>query len=198
MNQYRFASIFGKDWEKLPAVLKKFYAVCDEKEATQFSGSLNVTYKLWIWLLRPFVVLLRLVIPTPGKNIQIDGKLKLTPEKDVLQFNRDYGYKTGKKLRLYSNWEIQAPNRIIEFIGNYIGWRFTLSCDSKKVILTHDAFVVKLFGKIIRLPLYWLVVGKGYAEQIPINDSELKIKMTLTHFLFGEYYVYEGTLNNVI
>lgn len=198
MSQYRFASIFDTDWDNLPPVLKNFFSVGSERKETKFTGNLNVTYKPWMWILRPLTFFFGLVVPTPGKNIRIDGQLKFTDKADIFQFNRDYVYGSNKTLRLYSNWQVQEPNRVIEYIGNHIGWRFVLSYEDGKVVLTHDSFVIKLFGEIFCLPLSWFIMGLGHAEQTATTETEMHIKMTLTHFIFGEYYRYEGILGGVI
>jgi hypothetical protein len=59
------------------------------------------------------------------------------------------------------------------------------------VILNHEAYYLKIFGKLIRAPLEFLF-GRANAYEIAINDDEFEMYMDITHPFFGKLYEYSG------
>ena len=82
-------------------------------------------------------------------------------------------------------------NEIVEQFACGICWRMYYDFDGEKVLLLHKGYALKFFNKIIPFPIT-PIVGKGYAEEIPIDENSFKMRMTITHPLFGMYYEYNG------
>jgi len=68
--------------------------------------------------------------------------------------------------------------------------------DGDKVILKHNGYVLRLFGKNIPLPISFLI-GKGHAEERAIDAHSFSMFMRLTHPLFGTLYEYQGSFEVV-
>ena len=61
----------------------------------------------------------------------------------------------------------------------------------KKIVMQHKSFVWMPFGLMIPLPVEFFL-GKGYAEEVMIDDNSYRISMTMTHPWFGLMYSYAG------
>ncbi len=191
MSSKYFSRMFRGFKNKIPTVFKSFYGIGCDKYKKNFNGTLSVKYQSWMHCLRPFIFLMQLGIPKPGKNFLMTGAIASTQENHIFQFDRDYIYPDGEVIQLQSSWEIDEKDRTTEFIGRRIGWRFTMRCDNQKILMIHDAFVIKLFNRIFPLPLHRLVVGTGFAEQVALSDNEMLIHMSITHFIFRKIYDYK-------
>ncbi|KLN60596.1 hypothetical protein WH96_12100 [Kiloniella spongiae] len=83
-------------------------------------------------------------------------------------------------------------NILVEFMRFGIGWKLAYEWDGKKVILRHKGYVWRLFGKLLPLPLSW-VMGEGHAEETPLSDDDFSMWTHAKHSLFGPTFGYAGT-----
>jgi hypothetical protein len=59
------------------------------------------------------------------------------------------------------------------------------------MILSHRGYVWRVAGWLLPLPLSW-IIGKGYAEEIPISDTAFSMWTHAKHPLFGCAFGYKG------
>ena len=65
------------------------------------------------------------------------------------------------------------------------------SWSGSKVILAHRGYVLRLFGFFIPVPLT-ILLGAGYAEEIPLNDDEFSMMTEIRHPWWGRVFGYGG------
>ena len=53
----------------------------------------------------------------------------------------------------------QGGAEIVEFTRLGLGWHMRYDWNGRKVTLTHRRYVIRLFGKLIPMPLEW-IIGK--------------------------------------
>lgn len=187
-----FHTIFGESWEALPPVLKKHYANRPRSlDKVTFAGFLNIHISLIARLLSPLLHLTKTLVPYAAKNVPVTVHFQSELNTSNYAFNRTFHIPTKKPYNFCSYIVPQQGNQIIEYMPIGIGWRANYLYDGKKVRLEHCGYVLKLFGKIISLPITWLV-GKGYAEEEAIDEFCFRMAMEIKHPLFGTIYGYNG------
>ncbi|OIN85251.1 MAG: hypothetical protein AUJ12_09895 [Alphaproteobacteria bacterium CG1_02_46_17] len=82
-------------------------------------------------------------------------------------------------------------NEVVEIMRYGVGWRMGYFWEDGKVKLKHKGYVFHLYGIFIPLPLS-LLIGKGYAEETPIDDNTFDMFMQIVHPLWGKVYEYKG------
>jgi hypothetical protein len=82
-------------------------------------------------------------------------------------------------------------NEVIEVMKFGIGWKMLYCWDGQKIVLQHKGYGMKLFGHIVPLPLE-IFMGKGYAEEIAVDDDTFDMMTSITHPLWGKIYEYKG------
>jgi len=192
MSEEIFKPIFGKSWESLPKVLQKHYAnrpFCDDIGISQ--GNLDISFKGIFKIFIPLFRLLKMLAPYEGKNVFTRVKFCSEKNSNALCFDREFYFPGKKPLRFFSRLFPQKNNEVIEVMSCGIGWRCSYSYENNKVILRHRGYNFKLCGFFIPLPITFLM-GEGYAEEEAISENEFRMKMAITHFLFGIIYEYSG------
>jgi hypothetical protein len=104
---------------------------------------------------------------------------------------RHFSFPNEKPYMFRSKFVPVQGNDVIEIMKFGIGWRCYYSFDGAKVLLTHKGFYWRVAGLLIPLPLA-LLLGKGYAEEVAIDDDNFKMLMVITHPLFGKTFEYRG------
>jgi len=69
---------------------------------------------------------------------------------------------------------------MVEITATGFGWHCRYIWWDDMVTLLHKGYVFKLFGWFVPLPLTWLI-GKGYAEEIAIDDDTFEMNMEISH-----------------
>lgn len=191
-----FKDIFGAEWESLPPVMKKHYAnraYHDDKVTTE--GVMKVESSVLGRLLTPFFRLAGTLVPYEGDNIPAMVHFISTANSDVFQFDRTFHF-PDKPYRFHSRMKPVGGNELVEFMRFHLGWRMAYAWNGEKVILTHRGYVLDLFGFLLPLPI-GLILGRGYAEETPINDNEFSMMMDIRHPLWGKVYGYSGSFKIV-
>jgi hypothetical protein len=190
-NEPIFKSIFGQDWDTLPPVMRKHYANRPyHDDRVTLEGSMKIESSVLGRLLTPFFRLAGTLVPYEGENIPTTVHLISTATSGVFQFDRCFHF-ADKPYHFFSYMQPIGGNELVEFMRFGLGWRVAYHWNGDKVILTHRGYVLKLFGVLMPLPL-GLIMGKGYAEETPINDDEFSMMMEIVHPLWGKIYGYSG------
>ena len=191
MSEPIFKSVFGADWGDLPPVMKKHYANRPfRNEKVTVEGVMKVESSALGRLLTPFFKLAGTLVPYEGDNIPSTVHFISTADSDVFQFDRTFHF-PGRPYRFHSRMKPVGGNELVEFMRFGLGWRMAYTWTGKKVALTHRGYVLNLFGFLLPLPI-GLLMGKGYAEETPLNDNEFSMMMEIRHPLWGKVYGYSG------
>lgn len=196
-SQPIFKSIFGKSWDSLPPVMHKHYAnrpYCDDTITAE--GKMDIEFGWIIRVFSPFLRLFGSLVPRQGKDIPVTVRFRSQPNSNIFCLDRIFKFPNKKPYRFYSELTPISEDIVIEFMKYGLGWKHRYYYDGKKVILEHRGYVLKLFGNIIPVPLD-LCFGRGYAEEIALNENSFRMRMNIKHALFGKMYEYRGVFDIV-
>jgi hypothetical protein len=79
----------------------------------------------------------------------------------------------------------------MEITGPGMGWRAFYCWENGKVVMRHSGYALKILSFYLPLPLH-LLIGKGYAEETPVDEDTFDMCMHLTHPKWGKIYEYKG------
>lgn len=188
-NEPIFKSVFGDHWSDLPTVMKNHYLPRPHShDAVTVKGQMDITATgIYKWF-APIFKILHILAPAE-KNIPVMINLHSDSNSNGLHFDRTF-YLANKKPYLFNSCMIPIKdNTVVEFIFMGIGWRTKFFYADNKVTLRHDGYVTRLFGKLIPLPITWLM-GSVNLEKTALSEDEFSLHMRMSHFL-GEY-TYQG------
>jgi len=152
---------------------------------------MDVEFGWLVGLLSPFLRIFGALVPHQGHNIPVTVHFRSEPDSAAYCLDRKFNFKNEKPYVFYSKMIQVKGDVIIELMKYGIGWKHRFYFDGEKVILEHRGYVWKIFGIIIPIPL-GLLLGKGYAEEKSLSDNRFRMKMNITHPLFGKMYEYRG------
>jgi len=191
-NEPIFKSIFGDSWSDLPPVIKKHYANHPyTNDVTKVEGTLDVMCKS---PLKYLSLLMKVMGQIPIRNEQsvpVTVCFDSDEHTKYFHFSRRFRFKDQKPYLFYSRMLQLKDNQVIELMRFGLGWKMRYTWDGQKVILKHDGYALSLFGHFIPVPLT-LLMGKGYAEEIPIDDKTFSMITNITHPWWGKLYEYKG------
>jgi len=188
-NKPVFQAVFGDQWEDLPVVMKKHYAPrAGSRDMVRVSGHLDVKVA---WFMRVAARLTGMLVPYSGNKVPVTVTFT-SPDNHSFHLDRVFRFAGRKPLRFRSRMEHIGGNELIEFMRFGIGWKLACHWDGAKVILDHRGYVWRLFGVTIPVPLAW-VIGKGYAEEVPLSDECFSMWTHSHHPLFGQVFGYAGS-----
>lgn len=187
-----FQSIFGQQWEMLPEALRKRYANRPySNDVITVEGTLDIYYSPLVALFMPLFRLFNVLVPYQGKNIPILVNFISKPNSPQIYFERTCYFPSKKPHSFFSYQQAIKEDEVIEFMRLGLGWRLKCSYNSEKVKLQHRGYVWKIGGRLIPIPLSFLL-GNIYAEEQAISDNSFRMLMTITHPLLGKIYEYGG------
>jgi Domain of unknown function (DUF4166) len=189
-----FQSIFGPAWDTLPPMMQRRCSVrpfSDDRVTVE--GVLDVKLSPLAQLLSPFLKIVGALVPYAGSSIPVTVSFYSTPGRRDFHFDRTFHFPDGP-YRFHSRMEPLTGGEMIEFMRVGLGWRFWYGVEGRKVVLKHRGYVWRVLGRLIPLPMEW-VLGRGYAEEEPISDSSFRMHFAITHRWLGYTYGYGGTFN---
>jgi len=187
-----FKSIFAEQWEKLPAVMHKHYANrAYSEDLVTVAGKLDVEFGWWVKTLSPFLRIFGALVPYQGNNIPVTVRFRSELGSAAYCLERIFNFPDQKNYIFYSKMIQVKDDVIVENMKYGIGWKHRFYYNGNKVILEHIGYVLSIFGKSIPIPLN-LFLGRGYAEEEAIDENRFRMKMNITHSLFGKIYEYRG------
>ncbi len=187
-----FKSIFGQGWESLPPIMKKHYAnrpYCND--ITEVEGVLDVSCRGVIKWLSPLFWLLKGIPPCNEKNIPVTVRFESCKDSNAFIFNRIFHFKNRKAYHFKSQMVQIKDNEVIEIMSFGLGWRMNYCWEDNQVKLKHKGYILYLFGYFIPLPLT-IFIGAANACEIPIDNENFKIQVSITHGWRGKIYQYKG------
>ena len=187
-----FKPVFAQQWEILPVALKKRYSNLPySDDIITVEGKLNISFSKIMYLFIPFFRLFNVLVPYQGNDVPVIVNFKSMPNSSLLHFDRTF-YFTGKKpYTFYSYMQHIKENIVVEFVCFKIGWRMKMSYQDGKVLMQHNGYVWNIFGKLLPIPLTF-VLGEIYAEEQFESKKSFSMLMKITHPLFGKIFEYGG------
>lgn len=187
-----FQSIFGADWPGLPPVMQAHYANRPySSDEVIVMGKMRVELSPLARIMSPLFALTKTLIPKAGDNISVTVHLRSEKDSENYCLDRAFHFPSGKTYRFFSRMEPIGGARVVEWTSSGLGWCCSFHWRDNKVVLSHQGYCLRLFGKIIFLPVTWLL-GQGSAWEKPVSDTRFEMKMQIRHALFGELYSYSG------
>lgn len=187
-----FKSVFGKSWSDLPSVMRKHYAnrpYTDDRIVVK--GTLDVMCAGPIKLLAPLMKLMGQIPAHNEKVVPVTVQFESDRDTKAFHFKRTFNFK-NKKHYVFRSWMVQIKdNEVIEVMPFGLGWRMLYAWDGEKVVLTHRGYTLRIFGHFVPVPLTWFM-GRGYAEEIAVDDNTFDMATHITHSLWGKVYEYKG------
>lgn len=187
-----FKSIFGSSWDNLPLVIRRHYANHPySNDRVEVIGKLDTFCAGPIKWLSPLFWLIKGIPPHSEKDISVRVIFKSDTNTKHFHFNRIFNFKNRKPYNFSSRMVQVRNSEVIEIMRYGIGWRMNYFWEDGKVKLKHKGYVFHVFGVFIPLPLS-LLIGEGYAEEVPLDDNTFDMVMHITHPLWGKVYEYKG------
>jgi len=192
MSDPIFKSVFGTSWESLPPVIKKHYANRPhQNDRVTTEGVMKVESSITGKLMEPFFKLAGTLVPYEGDNVRATVHFVSTAESDDFHYERTFYFPGREPYRFYSRMKPVGGNELVEFMRFGLGWRMAYTWTGEKVVLTHRGYVLDLFFFLLPLPLGF-IMGRGHAEEAPIDDNTFSMMMEIRHPLWGKVYGYNG------
>ena len=192
MSEPIFKKVFGSSWDKLPQVMHKHYSnrpFCNDIKIAE--GKMDVSFGKVFAFFAPLFSFFKLLVPLQGVDIPVRVTFRSEKNSNALHFEREFFFDNKKPVQFFSRMIPLQKNEVVEVMSCKIGWRFSYSFERGLVLLKHRGYNLFLCGIFIPLPITFLV-GVGYAQEEAISENEFRMKMTITHFLFGKIYEYKG------
>lgn len=187
-----FAPIFGEQWEALPPVMKKHYANRPySRDTVIVEGRLSVEHHGVLRLLRPFYRLLGNIPMVNVQDIPVRVQFDSDPDSRAFHFRRTFSFPDVRPYHFHSRMLQIEDNKLVEIMRFGICWCLSYHWEDNKVLLRHRGYALHWFGHVIPLPLYWLL-GRGDAEEVPLDDDRFAMQVTMMHPWFGQLYSYRG------
>ncbi len=187
-----FQDIFGEDWGALPPVFKARYANRPfSSDRTRVEGMLDIQCRSFMTWLRPFYRLLGSVPAVSERNVPVTVNFDSHPNTREFHFNRTFNFSQRRTYCFHSRMRQEQGSRLIEIMRFGICWRLSCHWQAGKVRLIHRGYALKLFGVLLPLPIS-LLVGRGDAEEIAVDDEQFDMRVTITHPILGVIYAYSG------
>lgn len=190
-----FEAIFGEQWQGLPEIFKRHYAVREySDDMVTATGTISVRLSWLTTLLSPLMNFMGILPPFAGEDIPITVVYSGKPESNAFHFERIFYYPNRKPYIFKSKMVPLGKNKIVELTQLRMGWIFFCGFSDGLVKLRHDAFVFKLFSWYIPLPVA-LMLGKCFAEEVAVSENRFNMKMQFIHPWFGITYEYFGSFD---
>jgi len=188
-----FKPVFGADWDKLPAVIKKHYANRPySNDVTRAKGKMTITFSPIMKMMAPMLSFFKIFAPAPGKDISVEVDYLSSPQDARFVFDRRFYYpQLAKPFEFKTTlWHIK-DNVIVDTLRFGVGLKFIYQFDGTKIKFIHNGYVLVLGKLRIPLPLTWLL-GRGYGEETPVSDESFHFFLESVHPIFGRIIRYEG------
>lgn len=187
-----FAPVFAEQWQQLPPVMQKHYANRSfSRDVVTVEGLMKVEVSAFAKLLSPLLRLAGTLVPYAGENVPVTVHFRSEPNSNIYCFDRIFHFPGKAAYRFTSRMLPVGGHDVVEFMRFGIGWHARYGWDGQKVVMEHQGYALRLFGKLVHLPFEWLL-GRGNAWEEAMDDDRFCMYMDIRHRLFGKVYAYSG------
>jgi predicted DCC family thiol-disulfide oxidoreductase YuxK len=191
-SQPIFKSIFGASWDELPPVMHKHYA-CRPYTADEVTveGRLDVMCAGPIKIMSPLMQIMGQIPPRNESDVSVSVKFSSATNSKAFHFTRKFYFKESTPYIFHSRMMQIKGDEVIEIMRFGLGWKMRYGWDGQKVVLEHRGYALHLFGHFIPIPLA-ILIGKGYAEEVAVDEDTFDMVTHITHPWWGKVYEYKG------
>ena len=183
-----FRQILGAQWDGLPPVMKKHYAVRPfSDDVVTSEGRLDVNISP---LVSVMARLTGMLLAYSGKNVPVTVVFR-SDRAGAFRFDRTFHFPDKGDVTFRSRMEWIRGNELVEFMRFGIGWKLAYEWDGSKMILRHKGYVWRILGVMLPVPMA-LVMGEGHAEEVPLSDDSFSMWTHAKHPLLGKTFAYAG------
>lgn len=187
-----FQPAFGEQWSKLPPVLHKHYANrSHSRDTVVMQGTMQFEASRMARLLSPLMRLSGMVPMFTAKDVPATVQMASQPDKSSLAFHRVFNVPGRKPLTFLTEMEPMGGSRFIDWTRDDIGWHMEIASDENGVTMSHCGYYGRLFGKIFRLPLEWLIGTCNAWEKVE-GDNHFSMRMEIRRRNGKLFYTYSG------
>jgi hypothetical protein len=189
----------GADWERVPAILRRNFALCPGTEGeVRLRGLMHeISYSrigsLFVWPGRLFGAL----VPYQGRNvrIRIDIRTHATDPR-FMYWQRVHFFREHPEFIFASRMEYAGGNDFIERVRTGLGMRMRASVSDGVLKFEAQCYQWDLFGLRIRLP-NWLLMGTGVILERQTAPDEFSMHFEINHPWWGRTFTYSGVFSFV-
>jgi len=192
-NEPVLKQALGPQWSSLAPVIQAHYGLTPfTDEQIRLKGIMDyVSYSSIAAILMPFAVFTGALVPYRGQNVPVEATNQSLPGIPAYFWTRTFHF-SGRKPYTFRSWMIcTAAGELTEYVRFGLGIRLAVTVLDGGLIEKDLGYVWKIGRWSIPLPIH-LLFGRSYIEEMPISDSEYRMKWTVTHPLFGEMFAYSG------
>jgi predicted DCC family thiol-disulfide oxidoreductase YuxK len=132
-NEPIFKAMFGKNWDNLPQVLQKHYAVRPYSEdVVRVEGVLDVRVSTLVSYIARITGML---LPYSGDKIPVTVTFRSGKNSRDFYFDRTFHFPQHGDVTLRSHMRHIKDNIMVKFMRFGIGWKLAYIWDGKKVVL---------------------------------------------------------------
>ena len=187
-----FKPIFGAAWAELPPVFHKHYANRPySSDLTVVEGVMDVSSAGPMRLLAPLLNALRQIPARNEKGVPVRVEYRSQPDMRAFHFRRVFRFEGGRTYEFRSRMVGEGGANVVETMRFGLCWRLRYGWDGEKVTLDHRGYGLRLFGRLLPLPL-GLLIGESRAEERAVDENRFDMATTITHPWWGRVYEYKG------
>lgn len=192
-----FKTIFGDNWNSLPLIMRKRYAICaNNLDIIKLEGKMKINFTFIMSLFNPLLKLFKILVPTKGIDVPATVTYSGEVHSNTIFMERIFYFPDQSPYYFRSHIEPLQNNEIIEYTSLNFGVKMTCKIDGNKIIFQYKGYVIKIFNTVISCPISF-IIGKVYVEEIPLSDDSYQMLMKITHPLFGNMFEYSGIFKTV-
>ena len=192
-NEPVLKQALGSQWSSLAHVIQAHYGLTPfTDKQIRLSGMMDrVSYSFVAALMMPFAVFSGALVPYRGKNVPVEAINQSASGKPAYFWTRTFHF-PDRNPYTFQSWMIcTGAGELTEYVRFGLGIRLAVRVHNGGLIERDLGYIWKLGRWSIPLPIH-LLFGRSYIEEMPISDSEYRMKWTVTHPLFGEMFAYSG------
>ena len=175
----------------MPEVFKKHYANRPfSNDEYVVEGHLNVECSGPIKFLAPLLRWMGSIPPENEQYVPVKVIFRSEPDSKDFVFDREFCF-SSRRYCFHSKMRQVSGDQVVEIMKFGIIWKMQYLWDKDRVRLRHSGYGLHLFGKVIPLPLGFLI-GGGDAEEVAVDDLHFDMCVAVTHPLWGKIYRYSG------
>ncbi len=152
---------------------------------------MNVRTSKLMRIFSPFVSLVGISLPPEGYHIPsiVYGRSEEDSNRYVM--DRQFHHPNKKIYYFKSSLQPIGDNNVLEIMNYGISWHAQYIPVYDSIHLKHKGYVWRIGSLSIPLPLTY-IIGECSAVETAIDDDTFSMKMSISHFLFGDVYQYDG------
>jgi predicted DCC family thiol-disulfide oxidoreductase YuxK len=188
-----YDSIFAYQKETVAQVFQKRYRNhYFSSDKTIMHGKLDINFTRAFRILLPLYKLTGTLVPYEGADVPTDVSLSSATNSRIITMLREFKFKNHKTCYFKSKLLHYKKDIFLELTAGKIAWKFKFKYHNDKLIMQHIGYGLYVCNRCLPIPFLSLLIGKPYAEETAIDDSNFAMSLILQHPLLGKLFTYKG------